>query len=145
MTVSIARGQAAREVQLPATQFADFASTVQQLSGELRQLRAQATVNDGLSGSLSPRSNGVADPEPPDALELGDESSPEETMRQAAQAAEAEMLEVERRFMRQLMEPQRIDLSSSFSLDGTLYRVIDFTRDTLLLEQVPLGKYLIVR
>lgn len=145
VTISFVRGQPQKEVQLPATQFADFASTVQRLSGELRQLRAQARLENELRQFEAVEAADGSTQNPPGGLEVSKETALAEAMRQAAEQAEAEMLEVERQFMRQAMQPQRIDLSSSFTLNGTLYRVIDFARDTLLLEQVPLGKYVIVR
>lgn len=138
VTVSFVRNEPQREVELPATQFADFASTVQRLSLELRQLRAQATM--AIEEMESDAANSEENlPSPRENV------STEETIAEAAARAEAEMLQVEREFMRQAMQPQRIDLSSSFTLNGNLYRVIDFSSDTLLLEQVPLGKYVIVR
>ena len=59
--------------------------------------------------------------------------------------AEKKILQLEREFVRQLTEAQQIDLASSFSLDGNLYRVVEFTKDALLIEQIPLGKYILVR
>ncbi|MEM6470315.1 MAG: hypothetical protein AAF802_12235 [Planctomycetota bacterium] len=144
VTVTFVRGMIQREVQLPGTQFADFASTVQRLSAELRQLRTQMKERemDRLNEAAQEK-NGTSD-----SLELIDPTealSEEEVIAQATAAAEAELLEVERQFMRQALQPQSIDLASSFSLGGNLYRIIDFNSNTLLLEQVPLGKYVIVR
>ncbi|MEM9366863.1 MAG: hypothetical protein AAGD07_12790 [Planctomycetota bacterium] len=145
VTISFVRGQTQQEVQLPATQFADFASTVQRLSGELRQLRAQARLEGERRQFEAVEAAAGSTGDPSGTLEPSKEQAVAEAMRQATEQAEAEMLEVERQFMRQAMQPQRIDLASSFTLGGNLYRVIDFARDTLLLEQVPLGKYVIVR
>ena len=93
VTISFVRDQVRRDVQLPDSQFEDFASTAQRLRDELKRLRAEQT----------------------------DSADGEETV------VSAEMLELEQALLRQVMRLRRIDLASSFTLGGNLYRVIDFT------------------
>ncbi|MEL6105967.1 MAG: hypothetical protein AAFU85_08020 [Planctomycetota bacterium] len=140
VTVSFERGQSERLVELPGSQFAEFASTVQRLSGELRQLRAQAIADAEANRAADRSVQDPGDTPPPPSVIPSDQQ-----IAAAAANAEAEMLEVERQFLRQALRPQQIDLASSFSLGGNLYRVIDFTSNSVLLEQLPIGRYVIVR
>lgn len=134
ITVTFQRSQKQRTVQLPTTQFADIASTVQRLSRELAELKAIAEGNNEQKDEATPDSTEASTPE-----NVMDEIEAERRQ------AEKKILQLEREFVRQLTEAQQIDLASSFSLDGNLYRVVEFTKDALLIEQIPLGKYILVR
>ncbi|MEM9825673.1 MAG: hypothetical protein AAF958_03750 [Planctomycetota bacterium] len=153
VTVSFSRTRDPKEIQLPQTQFADFASTVQRLSLELRQLRAQAIADQRADAAARAfdQQQRLRDAEASGQLEADSLPTPnsdekqEDSQSETTERIESELLNVEQEFMRSVMRPRSIDLASSFTLDGRLYRILDFTGDTLLLEQIPLGRFLIVR
>lgn len=135
VTVSFIRGQSTRTVQLPPTQFAGFAPTIQRLADELTELRLK------IAGTPQPTGRARTDAPP----QLPTPANREVSKKPVTDEDALRLIRQKQALLRQALQPRQIDLSSSFSLNGDLYRVVDFSSDTLLVEQIPLGKYIIVR
>lgn len=136
VTVSFTRGETKRQIELPKTQFVGFASTIQRLADELAQLRTRIVKSQTVEASVTDSASTLAESQG---------GSVDRVVKPVNNELANQLLEEERAILRKAMRPQVIDLSSSFTLDGDLYRVVDFTANTLLVEQIPLGKYIIVR
>ena len=145
VTISFTRGRQARNVELPETQFADYAATIQGLGLDLMQLKRFIASTEPMPAEAMGKVSD-ANAQPGEAENAAIVASEQAAMKAAeSQRMNDELTAAQRRFMNQALQPREIDLTSSFTLNDQLYRVVDFTKDAVLLEQIPLGKYIIVR